>query len=137
MGFVQPGVRISDPQDDGGNRARLPGEIAAYAVPTTAQGRPGCPGFTCMPLCICLAHFSHSGPRVPAGARPSLVRPAWALTWRWESSPELITASEANRRASDREDGVKEAGNEAAGRRTGTGYEAEPSRASGPGAAKP
>jgi len=74
---------------------------------------------------------------VPAGARSSLVRPAWALTWRWESSPELITASEANRRASDREDGVKEAGNEAAGRRTGTGYEAEPSRASGPGAAKP
>ena len=44
-----------------------------------------------------------------------LVRPAWALTWRWKSSRELVTASEANRRASDREDGVKEAGSEIAG----------------------
>ena len=43
------------------------------------------------------------------------------LTWRWKSSRELVTASEANRRASDRETGVKEAGSEAAGRRTGTG----------------
>ena len=58
------------------------------------------------------------------------VRPAWASTWRWKSFRELVTASEANRRASDREAGVKEAGSEAAGRRTGTGYEAEPSRAS-------
>src|SRR3979411_1012477 len=49
------------------------------------------------------------------------VRPAWASTWRWKSSRELVTASEANRRASDREAGVKEAGSEAAGRRTGTG----------------
>ncbi len=49
------------------------------------------------------------------------VRPAWALTWRWKSSRELVTASEGNRRVSDREAGVKEAGNEAAGRRTGTG----------------
>ena len=51
------------------------------------------------------------------------MRPAWASTWRWKSSRELVTASEANRRASDREDGVKEAGSEAAGRRTGTGIE--------------
>ena len=36
------------------------------------------------------------------------MRPAWALTWRWEASRELVTASEANRRASDREAGVKE-----------------------------
>jgi len=49
------------------------------------------------------------------------VRPAWALTWRWESFRELVIASEANRRASFREAGVKEAGSEAAGRRTGTG----------------
>ena len=45
----------------------------------------------------------------------ALVRPAWALTWRWKSSRELVTVSEVNRRASDREDGVKEAGNETAG----------------------
>jgi hypothetical protein len=64
------------------------------------------------------------------------VRPAWASTWRWKPSRELVTASEANRRASDREDGVKEAGSEAAGRRTETGYEAEPSRASGQETAK-
>lgn len=38
------------------------------------------------------------------------VRPAWALTWRWKSSRELVTVNEANRRASGREDGVKEAG---------------------------
>jgi hypothetical protein len=49
------------------------------------------------------------------------VRPAWASTWRWESSRELVIASEANRRASFREAGVKEAESEAAGRRTGTG----------------
>jgi len=64
------------------------------------------------------------------------VRPAWASTWRWKSSRKLITASEASRRASIREDGVKEAGREAAGRRTGTGYEAAPSRASGLASAK-
>ena len=66
------------------------------------------------------------------GANPALVvvRPAWALTWRCKSSRELVTASEVNRRASDREDGVKEAGSEAAGRRTGTGYEATSGRAS-------
>jgi hypothetical protein len=49
------------------------------------------------------------------------VRPAWALTWRWKSSRELVTASEGKRRASSREDGVKEAWNEAAGRRTDIG----------------
>ena len=40
---------------------------------------------------------------------------------RRESSRELVTASEASRRASFREAGVKEAGSETAGRRTGTG----------------
>ena len=44
---------------------------------------------------------------------------------------ELVTASEVKRRARGREAGVKEAWSEAAGRRTGTGYEAEPGRASG------
>ena len=29
-------------------------------------------GFTCMPLCIACANVQHSGPRVPAGTRPSL-----------------------------------------------------------------
>jgi hypothetical protein len=49
------------------------------------------------------------------------VRPAWALTWGWKSSRELVTASEGKRRASSREDGVKEAWNETAGRRTDIG----------------
>jgi len=74
-------------------------------------------------------------PRLERGIQ--YVRPAWALTWRWKSSRELVTASEGKRRASSREDGVKEAWNEAAVRRTGTGYEAEPSRANGHTAAKP
>ena len=39
--------------------------------------------------------------------------------------------------APEGDDGVKEAGSEAAGRRTGTGYEAVPSRASGQKTAKP
>jgi len=48
--------------------------------------------------------------------RPFLfVRPARALTWRWKSCRELVTASEVNRRASAREDGVKEAGSEPTG----------------------
>jgi hypothetical protein len=64
------------------------------------------------------------------------VRPAWASTWRWKSSRELVTASEANHRASFREGGVKEAGSEAVGRRTETGYKAVPSRASGQQTAK-
>jgi len=59
--------------------------------------------------------------RAALRADPLAVCPAWALTRRWKSSRELVTASEANRRASDREAGVKEAGSEAAGRRTGTG----------------
>jgi hypothetical protein len=57
-----------------------------------------------------------------SGARsrdPLAVCPAWALTRRWKSSRELVTASEVKRRASDREAGVKEAWIEAAGRRTG------------------
>jgi hypothetical protein len=43
------------------------------------------------------------------------VRPAWASTWRWESCRELVIASEANRRASFREAGVKEAGERSCG----------------------
>jgi hypothetical protein len=39
----------------------------------------------------------------------SLVRPAWASTWRRKSFRELVTASEANRRAPNGEGGVKEA----------------------------
>ena len=59
--------------------------------------------------------------RPPARPLSFFVRPAWASTWRWKSSRKLVTASEVNRRAWDREAGVKEAGNETAGRRTGTG----------------
>jgi hypothetical protein len=69
---AQPGAGISHLQGDGGNSASLPGESTTYAVPTTAQGRPGCPGYTCMPLCRLLTTTPHSGPRVPAGSRSSL-----------------------------------------------------------------
>jgi hypothetical protein len=51
----------------------------------------------------------------------------------------LSEADHSNRsepQSVDREAGVKEAGSEAAGRRTGTGFEAEPSRASGQRTAK-
>jgi hypothetical protein len=47
--------------------------------------------------------------------------PGMGIDLEWKSSRELVTASEANRRASFREAGVKEAGSEAAGRRTGIG----------------
>ncbi len=53
-----------------------------------------------------------------------------------ETFQKQVTANEGNRRAPDREADVKEAGNEAVGRRTGTGYEAAPSGASGQGTAK-
>jgi hypothetical protein len=44
MCAARPGAHVSYPQGDGGNSASLPGEITTYAVPTTAQGRPGCLG---------------------------------------------------------------------------------------------
>jgi hypothetical protein len=47
-----------------------------------------------------------------------------------------VTAREAKRRVSIREDGVNEAWSEAAGQRTETGYEATLSRASEPMIAK-
>jgi hypothetical protein len=72
MCAARPGARVSHPQGDGGNSASLPGESTTYAVPTTAQGRPGCPGYTCMPLCRFITATSHSGPRVPAGSRSTL-----------------------------------------------------------------
>ena len=74
------------------------------------------------------------GPLSPLLA--NVVCPAWALIWRWKSSRELVTASVGKRRVLGREDSMKEAWNETAGRRTGIGYEALLSRASGPLTAK-
>ena len=51
---------------------RSPGR-ARHKPSTHCAGKAGCFGFTCMPLCSFLKHtLSHSGPRVPAGTRPSL-----------------------------------------------------------------
>jgi len=55
------------------------------------------------------------GRSAPKRTGLSFVRPAWASTRRWKSSRKQVTATEANRRAPDREADVKEAGSEAAG----------------------
>ena len=64
------------------------------------------------------------------------VRPAWALTWRWKSSGDLVTGTQGNRKVPTVRGALKEAGNETAGRRTETGYQAMPIRASGQMTAK-
>ena len=51
---------------------RSPGRARHKPFQPSAQGRPGCPGYTCMPLCKLLTATPHSGPRVPAGSRSSL-----------------------------------------------------------------
>jgi hypothetical protein len=58
------------------------------------------------------------------------VRPAWASTRRCKSSRDLAAGTEANRKGRSASDGLEEAGNEVAGRRTGTRYKATPVRAS-------
>ena len=44
------------------------------------------------------------------------VRPAWAQTWRWKSSPEQVTAREGKRQGGRVTDRPEEAWNEPAGR---------------------
>jgi hypothetical protein len=65
-----------------------------------------------------------------------LVRPAWALSYGCKSRREEVILIEANRNCARATERGKEAGSEAAGRRTETGYEAESSGASGPKDAK-
>jgi len=57
----------------------------------------------------------------PAAGDAGRVRPAWALTWRWKSSGDLVTGTQGNRKAATVRPTLKEAGNEPAGRRTETG----------------
>ena len=44
-----------------------------------------------------------------------VVRPSWALTRRWESSPEQVTAREGKRKGGRATDRLKEAWNETVG----------------------
>jgi hypothetical protein len=44
-----------------------------------------------------------------------VVRPAWALTWRWKSSRDLVTGTEGNRKGATVRERLKEAGNEPTG----------------------
>ena len=60
----------------------------------------------------------------------SVVRPAWARSWRWKSSRKLTTTSEAKRNCMRVTECGKEAWSETASRWTRTGYEAEPTKAS-------
>jgi hypothetical protein len=64
------------------------------------------------------------------------VRPAWAQSWRCKSSRELTTANEAKRNCVRVTERGEEAWSETAGRRTETGYQATPGRASGQETAK-
>jgi hypothetical protein len=43
------------------------------------------------------------------------VRPAWALTWRWKSSEDLVTGTQGNRKGVTARERPKEAGNEPTG----------------------
>lgn len=67
----------------------------------------------------------------------AFVRPAWALSCGCESRREEVILIEANRNCARATERGKEAGSEAAGRRTETGYEAKSSGASGQRSAKP
>ena len=46
------------------------------------------------------------------GAGSDRVRPAWALTWRWKSSENLVTGTQGNRKGVTARERPKEAGNE-------------------------
>jgi hypothetical protein len=64
------------------------------------------------------------------------VRPSWAQSWRWKSSRELSTASEAKPNCGEATIRGEEGWNETVSRWTRTGYEAMPTRASGRVSAK-
>lgn len=72
----------------------------------------------------------------PNGLGLSCVRPAWVLTRRCKSSGNLVAGTQGNRKVAPVRATLKEAGNEPASRRTGTGYEAVLRRASGQMTAK-
>ena len=62
--------------------------------------------------------------------------PAWAMIRRWKSSRDLVAGTEVKRKAYVVRRALKEACGEPVSRRTGTGYEALRTRASGPLTAK-
>ncbi|QOZ10818.1 hypothetical protein XH96_27265 [Bradyrhizobium sp. CCBAU 51765] len=67
---AQPGTHISHLHGDGGNSASLPGESTKDTVKTIRAGKAGMPASPVVhPVRVLIAH---AGPRVPAGARPSL-----------------------------------------------------------------
>ena len=68
--------------------------------------------------------------RPPALPGDTYVRPAWARSWRWKSSPKLTTAKEGKCNCARVTERGKEAWNESASRWTRIGYEAMPTRAS-------
>jgi hypothetical protein len=58
--------------------------------------------------------------------------PSMGVTWRWKSSGEAWSGRpQANRKVLTVREALKEAGSETTSRRTGTGSEATPTRASG------
>ncbi len=65
-----------------------------------------------------------------------VVGPAWAMTWRWESSRNQVAGTEGKRKASVARRALNEAWNEPVSRRTGIGCEALRTGASGPLTAK-
>jgi hypothetical protein len=71
MRSVQPGARILSRKATGATVQRSPGR-ARHKPSNHCAGKAGRYGFTCMPLCRFFTATSHSGPRVPAGARSSL-----------------------------------------------------------------
>jgi hypothetical protein len=65
-------TRAANSRGDGGKQELVSGESAPYAVrPSRREGRTFF-GFTCPSVVHCVCISSHDGPRVPAGARPSL-----------------------------------------------------------------
>ncbi len=80
-----------------------------------------------------------SGPRGRPQSAPAVafVCPAWAPTRRCKSFGDLVAGTRANRQATGREASAESSGRaRPAGRRTETGYEAGPTRASGQMTAK-
>jgi hypothetical protein len=90
--------------------------------------RKDCPG-----VAVADARLFHS-----SGGRENetVVRPAWARSWRWKSSRKLATANEVKRNCTRATECGEEAWSETASRWTRTRYEAQPSRASGQRSAK-
>jgi hypothetical protein len=69
---AQPGATVSAIRKATGATELVSPGRARHKPSNHCAGKAGMSRLPCMPLCICFAHFSHSGPRVPAGARSSL-----------------------------------------------------------------